>query len=60
MGEERRRERGRSDGLRDCVYVGVGVGVRVCACDDAGHEGYDEICNALLTPSLPQPVKFLG
>ena len=41
-------ERGGSEGLRDCVYVCWGVWVRVCACVDAGEEGYGEICNTLL------------
>ena len=44
-GGERLGERGRSEGLRDCVYVCMGVYV----CVDAGEgEGQREICNALL------------
>ena len=37
-GGERLREREGIEGLRDCVYMFVGVGVRVCACVDVGEE----------------------
>ena len=48
-GEERLKERGGRDGLRDCVWVGrVGVGVRVCARLDAAGRRDSEIYTALL------------
>ena len=41
------RETGRERGMRDGVYVGVGLGVRVCACVDAGEYCCNALCIAL-------------